>query len=217
MEPSDAPPVRYDGRIHVRTSPRRDIATAQDERILAERRRSGDLPDDHYPVRTARLEDISRARFEHEYLPQAFAYDILQANDRTTQQRLMALKLVSPIPPHHPTVAGCLALVDDPAFHIAGAYLQFLRIKGTSIADAKIDEARGTGHVKRAIEVIETRLLSWNAREVDYGTTPRERSHEAYPLEALQELVRNAVMHRGYFGFNAPDSRLLVRRPHRDH
>lgn len=34
--PSDSPPVRFEGRIGVRTGPPRAIATAQDERILNE-------------------------------------------------------------------------------------------------------------------------------------------------------------------------------------
>ena len=39
--PADSPPVRYDGRICVRFGLRRDVATAQDERILNEKRRFG--------------------------------------------------------------------------------------------------------------------------------------------------------------------------------
>ena len=35
---SDAPPVRYKGRIWIRVGPRRDVATPQEERILNERR-----------------------------------------------------------------------------------------------------------------------------------------------------------------------------------
>ena len=42
--PSDSPPVRYRGRIHVRIGPRRGLATAQDERILNERRRAAGIP-----------------------------------------------------------------------------------------------------------------------------------------------------------------------------
>lgn len=30
--PSDLPPVRYDGRVHIRVGPRRDIASEQEER-----------------------------------------------------------------------------------------------------------------------------------------------------------------------------------------
>ncbi len=42
VSPSDSPPVRYRGRIWTRVGPRRALATAQDERILNEKRRHGD-------------------------------------------------------------------------------------------------------------------------------------------------------------------------------
>ena len=42
VHPSDAPPVRARGRIWIRVGPRRAVATAQDERILNERRRRRD-------------------------------------------------------------------------------------------------------------------------------------------------------------------------------
>ena len=37
--PADSTPVRYRGRIRIRIGPRRGIASAQDERILNEKRR----------------------------------------------------------------------------------------------------------------------------------------------------------------------------------
>ncbi len=37
------PPVRYKGRIWIRTGPRRGLATSQDERILNEKRKFRDL------------------------------------------------------------------------------------------------------------------------------------------------------------------------------
>ena len=39
--PSDSPPVRCKGEIHVRNGPRKSIANEQEERILIERRRYG--------------------------------------------------------------------------------------------------------------------------------------------------------------------------------
>ena len=75
--PSDMPPVRYDGRIWIRTGPRRDVASAQEERILNERRRHKNLPFDMYPVPSAKLGDLSRLVFENEYLPAAYAPDVL--------------------------------------------------------------------------------------------------------------------------------------------
>jgi ATP-dependent DNA helicase RecG len=44
VSPSDNPPVRYNGRVWIRVGPRLAVATAEEERCLAERRRAGDLP-----------------------------------------------------------------------------------------------------------------------------------------------------------------------------
>ena len=70
VQPSDSPPVRCRGRIHIRIGPRRGIATAQDERILNEKRRFGDIPFDIYPVPSATLPDLDLLQFEREYLAQ---------------------------------------------------------------------------------------------------------------------------------------------------
>ena len=53
VQPADAPPVRYRGRIWVRVGPSRRVATAQDERILNEKRRHRDLPFDAAHCRIA--------------------------------------------------------------------------------------------------------------------------------------------------------------------
>ena len=88
VTPSDSPPVRHRGRIQIRTGPRRDIATAQDERTLNERRRYGDRPFDLQPIPTAGLRDLDLSRFENEYLPHAFSDEVLLANDRSVEERL---------------------------------------------------------------------------------------------------------------------------------
>ena len=62
--PADSPPVRHRGRIHIRVGPRRGIATAQEERILNERRRHGDRPYDVHAVVAATLADLNRRWFE---------------------------------------------------------------------------------------------------------------------------------------------------------
>jgi ATP-dependent DNA helicase RecG len=69
MLPGDAPPVRFKGRIWIRIGPRRGIATAQDERVLNEERRSRDLPFDVQPLPSCLLDALDRAAFEQEYLP----------------------------------------------------------------------------------------------------------------------------------------------------
>ncbi len=66
VQPSDAPPVQYKGRIWVRTGPRRDIASVQDERILNEKRRCRDLPFDLHPIQHAKLDDLNRRHRSYE-------------------------------------------------------------------------------------------------------------------------------------------------------
>ena len=69
VSPADAPPVRYKGRTWIRIGPRRGWATAQDERILNEKRRYRDLPFDVCPLPSSPFEELSRTLFESEYLP----------------------------------------------------------------------------------------------------------------------------------------------------
>lgn len=45
--PSDMPPVKYDGRIWIRTGSRRALPNVQEERILNEKRRYKDIPFEH--------------------------------------------------------------------------------------------------------------------------------------------------------------------------
>src|SRR6266851_2071647 len=108
VQPSDAPPVQYKGRIWVRTGPRRSIASAQDERILAEKRRHRDLPFDLHPIQHAKLDDLNRRLFEEEYLPSAVAADILEKNDRSYEQRLATCRMIQGVDQSIPTVTGCL-------------------------------------------------------------------------------------------------------------
>ncbi len=204
VEPSDSPPVRYQGRIWVRTGPRRDTATEQDERILNERRQARMVSEDLRPITSATLEDINEGRFNYFYLPKAFDKSVLEANNRTMLERLTALKLVALEPPHHPTLMGCLALVDDATRHVDGAYIQWLKIDGTAVGAPIIDQLASAGDVQQAIARIDARFDAHTPTEVDYGKTPLERRFSPYPVDALQELLRNAVMHRSYFGGNAP-------------
>jgi len=202
--PADAPPVRFQGRIWVRTGPRRSLATAQDERILNEKRRHNDIPYDIYPVRSARLEDISRTYFEENYLPQAFAPDILAANERSYEQRLSACRMIVSENDPTPTVLGLLTLSPDPRRWLPGAYIQFLRIQGTALHHPIIDEAVVFGRLERIFERLNDLLEAHNRVSVDITSETREIRSYLYPPDALQQLASNAVMHRTYEGGHAP-------------
>jgi ATP-dependent DNA helicase RecG len=204
VQPSDAPPVQYKGRIWIRTGPRRDIATAQDERILSEKRRHRDLPFDLHPMQHARLEDLNRRLFEEDYLPSAFAADILEKNDRTYEQRLATCRMIQGVDLPVPTVTGCLVLGKRTRDLMACAYIQFLRIDGTTLTDPIKDVEDLDGPVGQVISRLDQKLEAHIQTAVDLTTGPIEIRKPDYPLVALQQLARNAVMHRTYESTNAP-------------
>ncbi len=202
--PSDMPPVKFDGRIWVRGGPRRCLANAQDERILNEKRRCKNIPFDIYPVPSAKITDLSRTVFELEYLPAAFARDVLAANSRTYEERLASCKMiVSPEDPV-PTILGLLAIGKRPQDFISGAYIQFLRIDGTELSDPVIDEERIGGAIVEMLRRTEEKLAAHNRTSVDIVSSPTHRRNSLYPSAALQQILYNAVLHRTYEGTNAP-------------
>lgn len=73
VKPSLAPPIRLSGVTWIRVGPRRAIATPEEEKILAERRRSKDLPFDLHPIPSASIKDLDLDLFEREYLRLAIA------------------------------------------------------------------------------------------------------------------------------------------------
>ena len=121
VQPADSPPARFKGRIHIRIGPRRGIASAQDERILNEKRRHRDRPFDIQPITSAIVTDLNRSFFEETYLPNAFAPEIVEANDRSYEQRLAATKMIVSIDDPTPTVLGILVLGSSTRDFLPGA------------------------------------------------------------------------------------------------
>jgi ATP-dependent DNA helicase RecG len=204
VQPSDAPPVRYRGRIWIRTGPRRSVATAQEERILNEKRRYRDIPFDVQPLPSCDLSALSRVMFEQEYLPNAVAPDILAANDRSYEEKLASCRMIASVDDPTPTILGALVLGVSPRDWIPGAYIQFLRIAGTEMTDPIQDEATIDGALGQVLRRIEEKIDAHNRSAVDITTTDRELRTMPYPRVALQQLIRNAVMHRTYENTNAP-------------
>ena len=202
--PSDMPPVRYQGRIWVRTGPRRSIANEQEERILNERRRHKNIPFDIYPIPSAGLEDLSRVLFENEYLPSAFAEDILGENNRTYEERLASCKMIVSPDDTTPTMLGLLTLGKNPQDYLPGAYMQFLRIDGKELSDPVTDEEKIGGSIADMLRHIEAKMKSHNRTAVDIASGPTHQISNPYPQSALNQILYNAVLHRTYEGTNAP-------------
>ena len=188
--PCDTPPVRYKGRVHVRWGPRRGLATAQDERILNERRRHHDRPFDVQPVRDAAL----------------VARDVLDANGRNYPQRLAATKMVIGEEDPTPTTLGLLVIGKSPSDWLPGAYAQFLRLAGDDLTAPVLDEEPIHGTVVDQIRRLEEKLAAHNLRGVRFSDIATEDRRETYPLDALRQLVRNAFMHRSYEATNTPEN-----------
>ena len=202
--PSDMPPVKYEGRIWIRTGPRRSTANAQEERILNERRRYKNLPFDIYPVHSAKISDLSRLIFEGEYLQQAFADDVLKENGRSYEQQLASCRMIVSTDDPIPTVTGLLALGKTPQDFLPGAYIQFLRLDGTELADPVIDEAEICGSIVDLLRRTEEKLMAHNRIAVDITSRPTHQTTTLYPQVALQQILYNAVLHRTYESTNAP-------------
>ena len=203
--PSDAPPVRLDGRIWIRTGPRRGQASAQDERILNEKRRYKDRSFDTHLIPAATLGELNKSYFENDFLPQAVARDVLDANGRSYEERLASLGMIASVEEICPTVTGLMTLGSSPRTWIPSFYIQFLRINGTAYGDPVSDEQEIDGNLETMLRRLDEKLKAHLSVSIDFtsGTTTEVRK-SAYPLSALQQLVRNAIMHRSYEGTNAP-------------
>lgn len=202
VQPALAPPVRYEGRIWIRVGPRRAVASADEERRLTERKRATDLPFELQPCSSTTLDDLDLQLFERVYLPAAIAPDILRQNSRTLAEQLRALRFIDR--EGIPTVLGMLVLGNEPLEAIPGAYVQFVRFDGTEMTDPIRNQKIVSGPLSELLtrfdEVLEANIET--ATSITEG--PLEIRHPDYPLAALQQLTRNAVMHRNYEGTNAP-------------
>ncbi len=205
VQPADAPPVRFQGRVWVRVGPRRAIATVEDERRLTEKRRARDLPFDMQPVSASTLLDLDVDLFRRSYLPSSVAPEVIAENRRPIEQQLASLRMVTwgtaePVP----TVVGVLVLAMDPLRFIPGAYVQFLRIDGDKLTDPIRDGVVISGPLPELLQVLEQKLEAHIETARDFTSGSVELLRPDYPMVALQQLTRNAILHRSYDGTNAP-------------
>jgi ATP-dependent DNA helicase RecG len=204
VSPSDSPPVRFEGNIWVRTGPRRSRATAQEERILNEKTRFRGRAFDAHPLRDCALSELDREFFENQYLPQAISAEALEANSRTCIERLASTQMIASSTDECPTVLGLLTLGRNPRTWVPGAYVQFVRFQGTDSHAPVRDAQEIDGSLSAILRRLDDKLKANINVAVDFTSAIVERRQPDYPLAALQQLVRNALMHRTYENTNAP-------------
>ena len=117
-----------------------------------------------------------------------------------------------------PTNAGVLLFAKDPLRWIPGAWVQFVRWAGNTIADDPIATRRFNGDLlsvlRDANAFVSLPTQSYPVAE----SVLRERTETDYPVVAIRELLLNAIMHRSYES-NAPvhfywyDDRIEIQNP----
>jgi ATP-dependent DNA helicase RecG len=201
VQPSDNPPVKYKGRVCVRLGQRRSFATPDEERRLTEKRVWGNLSFDQQPVIGSTFEDVDLERFRTEYLPASIAPDVLGANHRDPIDQLKALRFASR--EGTPTAVCILVVGKNPRTWFPGSYVQFVRYDGPEVTDDIRDQREINGTLPDILRIIDETLkvnISVGAKLSESAET----RFPSYPLVALQELCRNAIIHRNYASSNSP-------------
>ncbi|MPZ18277.1 MAG: transcriptional regulator [Luteitalea sp.] len=217
VQPSRTLPVRYRGRVCIRVGPRRATATGDEERQLVERQRGFNLPFDARETVGATLSDLDVGYLRDEYLPAAIDPDVLAENRRPIEHQLRAIHFQGP--GGSPTYAGLLVAGIDSTAWMPGAYVQFVRFAGTELSDSVRDEKLLSGRLADVLRGVDDVIKAHNEVTVDFTSHETEVRVPAYPLAALQQIIRNAVMHRNYEGTGAPvrvywfDDRIEVHSP----
>jgi ATP-dependent DNA helicase RecG len=195
--PSDLPPVRYKGRVCIRVGPRKGVATQQEERILTERRIAYARSFDALPCLGSSMNALATSLFQTTYLSQAVAPEVIAENNRDLATQLGSLRFYD-LTRQCPTNAGILLFGKNPLQWLPGAYIQFLRLEGESLAGEVLIEKSLSGDLLTVLRELDGLVdLHIEARPATVSTL-RERQIVNYPRVALRELLMNAVLHRSY-------------------
>jgi ATP-dependent DNA helicase RecG len=215
--PSDLPPVRYKGRVWIRVGPSRRGANQQEERILTEKRTALQKTFDTRTCQGCAIDDLALDLFLVTYLPSAVARDVIEENNRSVKEQMASLRFYN-LAADCPTNAGALMFAKETLQWIPGAYVQFVRWSGTTMADDPVHERRFSGDLLSVLREIQG-FLSLPTQSYPVAKSAlREQTETDYPSVAIRELLWNAVMHRSYES-NAPvrfywyDDRIEIQNP----
>jgi len=195
--PSDLPPVRYKGNIWIRIGPRKERASGQDERILTEKRVSHARTFDVAPCHGSTLEDLALELFRFNYLTLAVSPEVLAENNRDIQTQLASLRFWDKST-SCPTNAGMLLFGKNPLAFIEGAYIQLLRLSGTTLGSEVMMEKRLSGDLLTVLRELDSYVEMQADQRPVSASALRDESVFNYPPVALRELLMNAVLHRSY-------------------
>jgi ATP-dependent DNA helicase RecG len=197
VEPSPSPPVRFEGVAWIRTGPRKDRATPEEERRLTERATAGALTFDALPCLGASDEDIDFRSFQIEYLPLAVNPDVLAENGRPVHDQMASLRLWN-LDQHTPTNAGVLLFGRDSRYYMPFSYVQFLRIPGVSLAVDPVDQREINMPLAACAKSLVELVDLHNIIGIRDGGMFRDQDVPLYPRNAIREILMNALIHADY-------------------
>ena len=198
VTPSFDTPVRYRGRTFIRIGPRRDIASAEEERILAERCAASLPTFDTRPCREATIDDIDTDSIVRDYMPKAIDAEVLADDRRPLKEQLASLHLFN-IKYDCPTYAALIMFGKNPRYYMLGNYIQYVRYRGNDNGGEILNERRFEGCLYKVLPQLENFIRDGivTRRPVPVSIL-REKDVQNYPYKVLRELMMNAVMHRDY-------------------
>ncbi len=199
VEPSEVPPVRSSGVVWVRVGPTVRAASPEEERLVGERRRARDEHFDRRPARGATLSDLDEEVLRR-YLPRAVASRGPEFADLPPEGQLRALGILSG-GERTPTWGSLLAFGRSPREWLPGAYVHLLHLDGERKSDGILRRKVFAGRLSEVLPALERELelaVTVGTPISGGGRSSRRPASPAYPIGALRELVRNAVMHRSY-------------------
>ncbi len=82
--------------------------------------------------------------------------------------------------------------------------MQFLRIDGVALGDPVKDSREVRGPLPDLLNEVDDLLKANIQTSVDFTSGPVEVRKPDYPLVALQQVARNAILHCSYENTNAP-------------
>ena len=217
VQPSRLPPVRYNGVVWIRIGARKASASEDQERILSERRVSSARTFDALPCLDSVTADLATEIFSTGYRREAVDADVIAENHRDMALQLASLRFYD-LKNQCATNAGILLFGINPLAWLPGAYVQFLRIHGTSLADHVHPEKTISGDLSSVLRQLDELLNAYLDSSPVTVSSLREELSINYPRLAVRELLLNAVLHRDYQS-NAPirlywfDDRVEIQSP----
>lgn len=197
VQPSDMPPVRYDGRVWIRRGPRKAKANEQEERILTEKRLHHARSFDLRPCLGCGRDEVVMDLFQLTYRNAAIAPEILEENDRDMLLQMASLGLWSSNE-SCATNAGAILFAQDPLTWFPGAVIQYVRYEGDDLASEVQDERRFVGDLISVLREIDNFVNTMFSSQPVPTSALKETNRTPYPMQAIRELLMNAVMHRDY-------------------